>query len=145
MSMNAILFAVFFIGFMSSLAGLLFYMSYRRLPFVVATVHEVSVTEKTAGNALILTIWIHYEVHGTKRYKTIVLSGYARGRSKLLARAARIQNYYKDKQTKYYYLPGLTRIGVLDGSITREHLWAYVLITVIFAIVSGVILVMWSQ
>lgn len=138
MSINVILLSVFFIGFLLLLAGLVFFTFYRRFPYVMATIREVSLTEKATGNAIIVTTWIHYDVFGKSRYKTVVFSGYVNQRDKLHAQAKQIQDFYKDKEAKYHHLPGLSCVGVLEGSITRGYLWACAMLTAIFGIVSGV-------
>jgi hypothetical protein len=138
MSINVILPSVFFIGFLLLLAGLIFFTFYRRFPYVMAMIREVTLTEKTTGNAVIVTTWIHYAVFGKSRYKTVVFSGYASRRGKLRAQAQQIQDFYKGKEAKYHYLPGLSRVGVLEGSITRGYLWACAMLTAIFGVVSGV-------
>jgi len=90
------------------------------------------------GNAVIVTAWIHYEVFGKSRYKTVVFSGYAGRRDRLHAKAKQIHDFYKSKQVKYHHLPGLSDVGMLERSITREYLWAYGLLTAIFGMLSGV-------
>lgn len=137
MSINTILLGIFFIGFLFLFASLVFFVFYRQLPYAMAAIREVSVTEKTTGNAVIVTAWIHYDVYGKSRYKTIMFSGYAGRRDKLRAQAERVQEFYRGKQVKYHHLPGLTRVGMLEGSITRGYLWASALLTAIFGMVSG--------
>lgn len=68
----------------------------------------------------------------------VIFSGYLSRRDTLLLKAERIKAYYKDKRANYYYLPGLIRIGILEGSTTKDQLWAYTLLATIFALLSGV-------
>lgn len=138
MSIGVMLLSVFFVSFLFLLAAFIFFACYRRLPFAIATIREVSVTEKAMGNAVILTTWIHYEVFGKSRYKTVVFSGYTGRRDRLHAKAKQIRDLYKSKQIKYHHLPGLSGVGVLERSITREYLWAYGLLTAIFGMLSAV-------
>lgn len=138
--MNDILVGIFFTGFIFLLISLLFYVFHRRLPFLTATIQDVSITEKSVGNAIIVTVWIHYEVHDTKRCTTVVFSGYVSRRNGLITKAEKVKDYYKDKQARYFHLPGLIRLGVLDGSITRGYLGAHTVLTAIFALLSGVII-----
>lgn len=138
--MNDVLVGIFFTGFLFLLLSLLFYVFHRRLPYLAATIQEVSVTEKSVGNAIIVTVWIHFEVHDTKRCTTVVFSGYASRRNGLITKAAKVKDYYKDKQARYFHLPGLIRLGVLDGSITNGYLGAHAVLTAIFALLSGVII-----
>jgi len=137
MSIGVMLLCVFLVGFLFLLAAFTFFVFYRRLPFAIATIREVSVTEKAMGNAVIVTAWIHYEVFGKSRYKTVVFSGYAGRRDRLHAKVKQIHDFYKSKQVTYHHLPGLIRVGVLEGSITREYLWAHALLAVIFGMLSG--------
>lgn len=136
MNVGTALFSLFLASFLLLLATTVFLVVYRRFPFVLAVIRDVSVAEKTTGNAVIVTTWIHYEVFGKSRYRTVVFSGYKNRCGKLRAQAKQLQDSYTRNKIKYHHLPGLNRVGVLEGSITRGYLYACGLLTLIFGLLS---------
>lgn len=131
--MNGFLLAAFLIAWWFSLLNVLFHTLYRRFPFVMVQVDDVSINEKTAGNAFIVTVWIYYIVRNRKRYTSVVFSGYTRDRSKLLAKAMQLKEHFRDR-ARFYYLPYFDRIGILDGAMTSGYMWASLLMLAIFSL-----------
>lgn len=123
---------LFFGAFVSLLAFISFCVLYRRLPFDIVEIREVSISEKVTGNGVIFRVWIHYVLHNRARHANITFSGSVRGRDKLLKNAEHTKDFYRNNKIKYYYLPKFPFIGILDGSVTRAQLLVGAVLATIF-------------
>jgi hypothetical protein len=123
---------LFFGAFVSLLGFILFCLLYRRLPFEVVEIREVSISEKVAGNGVIFRVWIHYVLHNRQWHANITFSGSVRRRDELLKSAERMKDFYGNNLVRYHHLPRLPFIGILDGSVPRAQLFVGVLLAAIF-------------
>ena len=121
-----------------SLTGTLIYVFYEHLPYKIVTVTNTSIVEKALGNSVVITVWIYYDVENTRRYSRVVLSGSKRKKPKLLAQATQLEETHKQRSVKYFGVPGISRWGILDGTVTRQQVLVGIVLTVTFIIVSAI-------
>jgi len=112
-----------------SFFALLFYSSYRFFPSTQITTRSVSLSEKRSGTGVLLALTVQYEAVGKPRCCRLVFSGSVRQYEKLHTEASRLKKQYEEGRAKYHHLPGLTGVGVLEGSVTFAQLAAGAILT----------------
>lgn len=129
-----------FIGAIGLALGLAFFAFYRYLPSTVVVIDAMTAAEVVRGNATLVTVFVTYLLNGRRKTAEIPLSAYRSQIEKARQNAEQIREYYSSRPVRYYHLPILQSVGLLERPMMYPEV---LLLGLILGIYIAVLVLVW--